>query len=161
MLDTRAFLDALAAHPEADLAFSHADFGVPGGFHLTEVRALAVEGMDCGGRADRWFETHFQLWHPRHEHPGGRDGPRLTAGKFLGIVGRVRSAVPLRDAAAARIEWGDAARPAVLYPVSGVREAGGVLTVSLSDPRVTCKAGDRRAEEAGQPPRPVLGSACC
>lgn len=161
MLDTRAFLAALAAHPEADLAFAHADFGVPVGFHLTEVRALAVEGMDCGGRADRWFETHFQLWHPQLWPPGGRDGHRLTAGKFLRIVERVRSAVPLRDAAAARIEWGDAARSAVLYPVSGVGEAGGVLTVSLSSPRVTCKAGDRRAGEAGPHSLPVPGSACC
>lgn len=84
----------------------------------------------------------------------------MTAGKFLRIVERVRVAVPLRDAAA-RIEWGDAARPAVLYPVSGVGEAGGVLTVSLSDPRVTCKAGDRRAQDAGLHPLPVLGSACC
>lgn len=50
LLDTRAFLAALAAHVEADLAFAHADFAVPVGFHLTEVKALAVEGMDCGGR---------------------------------------------------------------------------------------------------------------
>lgn len=158
MLDTRTFLDTLSTHPGALLAFSHADFQVPGGFHLTEVKALAIEGMDCGGHADQWFETHFQLW-----HSGKEDHHHLDVGRFLRIVDRVRPAVPLRDTAQARIEWGDGTRPAVLYPVGGATYADGTLTVQLYDPRVTCKANDRLSTAlpvvvgAGCAP----GSGCC
>lgn len=147
MLDTRSFLDLLAAQPDAALAFAHDDFGVPEGFHLTEVKALAVEGMDCGGQADQWYETHFQLW-----HPGTPGGERLNAGKFLRIVDRVRSAVPLRAAAGARVEWGGAGRPAVAYLVRGAAHADGTLTVHLYDPQVNCKANARQPGRCGPQP---------
>lgn len=176
MLNTHEFLNALSAHADAPLHFVHAEFSVPAGFHLTEVKALAIEAMDCGGQAEQWYETHFQLWQPQlqpqaaEQLQSGDASQSLSASKFSQIVERVRPAVPLRHGAQVRVEWGDAGRPAVAYPVSGVHLEGGTLSVHLYSPQVACKANARQTGSCDPAPQELSvldasacapGSGCC
>ena len=81
---TQAFLDTLAPHQALPLIFTlSGEVLVHEGYHVTEVKAVSIQAMDCGGRPDAWNETVVQLWNP------GDEGDRgfMTVGKFLEIYG--------------------------------------------------------------------------
>ena len=111
------------------------------GYHVTEVKSVAYETMDCGGLADRWRETVIQLWNP------GDDPVRehMAAAKFLAIYDRVAVHVAVVAEAELRFEYGDPGQPAINYHVAGVEARGETLLVHLRAPAVTCKARDRDA----------------
>ncbi|MEF2278261.1 DUF6428 family protein [Deinococcus sp. YIM 134068] len=147
---TQAFLDALASHADKPLVFQlNGETLVHEGYHVTEVKAVTVEAMDCGGRADAWRETVVQLWNGGGEEDQGF----MTVGKFLNIYGQVARSVPVRGDAELRIEYGDARNPTIQYRVGGLDVRSDQVLVNLSYPAVSCKPNDERLA-AGQ-------SACC
>lgn len=109
---------------------------VPSGYHVTEVKAVTVESMDCGGKANSWRETVIQLMDgsPVEARQGF-----MTTQKFLSIYDRVAAAVPIRPEAEVRIEYGNAAAPAMTYSVAGM-DVQDDRVVELALPGVQCKA---------------------
>ena len=79
----RAFLDILrAAKPDQQLVFQLDKAPlVAAGYHVTEVKAVTYNTMDCGGVADKWKETVIQLWNPGDEP----EREYMTVRKFLAI----------------------------------------------------------------------------
>ncbi|BDP44593.1 hypothetical protein DAETH_45620 (plasmid) [Deinococcus aetherius] len=166
---TSALFDALRAQPQLPLEFHlHGELLVSPGYHVTEVKAVTIEAMDCGGRADAWRETVIQL----------KDGSAREAGegfmttrKFLGIYDQVAKSVPVRGEAEVRFEYGNSATPAMQYHVTHVDPQGERVIVHLRTPGVQCKASDA----CGQPAvttgpvetetatccAPTSGSGCC
>ncbi len=143
-MKTREFIDLLRAAPERELQFENEEGDrVPGGYHLTEIKAVAYETVDCGGQGNRWKETILQLWVPED---AGTDC--MKAGKFVRIFDSVRSAVALDEEGQVRIEYGDAKFFPSVYHVSSVSQDGDALRVVLQPPGTTCKARDRRADKA-------------
>lgn len=140
---TGAFLAAVrAAAPDQRLVFQLDGVPLIGpGYHVTEVKAVTTEAMDCGGVADQWRETVIQLWNPGEEPESGH----MAAGKFLAIYDRVAAHVPVAAEAEVRFEYGDLGRPAIHYHVADVEPDGERLLVHLRAPLVTCKARDRDA----------------
>jgi hypothetical protein len=141
--NTQDFLEQLAAHPHATLEFAlNGQTLVPRGYHVTEVKAVLVEAMDCGGQADTWRETVVQLADGSRE-----DAARgfMSVEKFLSIYGKVAAAVPVRGTAELRFEYGNAARGAMQFFVGDIARSGDHVAVTLLEPGVTCKANDRSA----------------
>jgi hypothetical protein len=140
---TQDFLDRLAAHPDATLEFAlNGQTLVPRGYHVTEVKAVLVEAMDCGGQADAWRETVVQL------ADGSRDDAArgfMTVEKFLSIYTKVAASVPVRGTSEMRFEYGNAARGAMQFFVGDLIPLEQHIVVSLLEPGVTCKANDRSA----------------
>ena len=140
---TGEFLAAVrAAAPDQRLVFQLDGAPLVGpGYHVTEVKAVTTDAMDCGGVADRRQETIIQLWNP------GDDPVRehMAAGKFLAIYDRVAAHVPVSADAKVRFEYGDLGRPAISYHVADVEPRGDALLIHLRAPVVTCKARDRDA----------------
>ncbi len=138
---TQDFLETVAAHRHHQLEFAlQGQPLVPAGYHVTEVKAVLIEAMDCGGQADTWRETVVQL------SDGNLEDQRkgfMTADKFLSIYGKVAAAVPVRGASEVRFEYGNTDRPAIQYFVGEVQLVGERLVVNLNEPGVTCKANDR------------------
>jgi Family of unknown function (DUF6428) len=66
---TRLFLDILhAARPDQQLVFQLNEAPlVAAGYHVTELKAVTYNTMDCGGVAGAWEETVIQLWNPGDE----------------------------------------------------------------------------------------------
>lgn len=116
---------------------------VPNDFHVTEVKKVSIDAMDCGGNSDSWQEVVVQLWSPEGKH----DVAAMTAGKFLDIVQRTGYSA-LLDSLVLRFEYGDANTPAVQYDFKQVVESEGWLEVTLARPLVACK------------PR-LAGQSCC
>ena len=92
---TRAFLDILrAAKPDQQLVFQLDEAPlVAAGYHVTEVKAVTYNTMDCGGVADKWEETIIQLWNPGDEP----EREYMTVRKFLAIYDRVAKHIPGRS----------------------------------------------------------------
>lgn len=152
-MKTSEFLDALRARPELPLAFSTAAGSVPAGFHLTEIKRVAHETVDCGSMAHSWTENHFELWTPAEAEPGRT---AMRAGKFLSIVDKVREVLALDEAVDARVFGSVGGGPVQLHSIESVETGQNSITIHLEPVSAQCKARDRRnAAEGGD------GAACC
>jgi hypothetical protein len=125
---------------------------VAAGYHVTEVKAVIYNTMDCGGVADKWDETVVQLWNPSDEPE--RDD--MKVGKFLAIYDQVAEHAPVSDDSELRFEYGDDHRPAIAYHVERLESKGSLILVELRAPAVTCKARDRKKAAA-----PTNQARCC
>ena len=136
----RGFFDALQGHLERPLIF---DLGggkrIPVGYHVTEIKAVNLQTVDCGGVVNAWNETVVQLWRSDLEP----DTAYMSAGKFLKIVRAVVSNIALEPSSELRFEYGDDGQSAVHYTVSRFELTSEGLTVHLEWIGVRCKALDR------------------
>lgn len=112
---------------------------VPNDFHVTEIKKVSVESVDCGGGTSRWQELVIQLWSPR-----GDDTPQpMTVEKFSKIMAKA-DALSLLDGEHVRFEYGAVGMPAIQYTLGGLRTADDALEVELVAPHVACKPQEHR-----------------
>lgn len=151
---TGAFLDRLRrAKADQQVVFQlDQKVLVETGYHVTEVKAVTYNTMDCGGVADQWEETVIQLWNPGDEP----EREYMTVKKFLSIYDRVAGHVPVSDGAELRFEYGDMHRAAASYYVERLEPRETLILVHLRAPTVTCKARDREKGSAT-----AAQSGCC
>jgi hypothetical protein len=141
-MNTSEFLDALRARPELPLAFSTDNGTVPAAYHLTEVKRVSHESVDCGSVAHNWTENQFELWAPRAAEA---DQPPMRAGKFLSIVEKVRRTLSLDESAEARVFGRVAGGADQLHAVTSVETGSKSIIVHLRPVSAQCKARDRNA----------------
>ncbi|QLG12166.1 hypothetical protein HLB42_16300 [Deinococcus sp. D7000] len=137
---TAALLADLRTLPQRPLVFQlQGETLVPAGYHVTEIKAVSVEAMDCGGRAASWRETVIQLMDGNAQEA---KAGFMTNRKFLAIYDRVTARIPVHAEAEVRFEYGNTAVPAMQYHVSHVETQAERVIVHLRTPGVQCKAGD-------------------
>lgn len=166
-MNTSTFLQTLRQHGSLPLVFSAQGEIIPPGYHLTEVKRVSYETMDCGAMTHRWSETHFEVWvPPLNSLTPGRG--HMPAGKFLGIIDRVERELPLNGETVARIHASFAGQPAALYDVTALTVNEGQLHVELAPDRTRCKAAERRVAGVtggccgtGKESAGPAASACC
>jgi hypothetical protein len=142
-MKTSAFLATLRAHAALPLVFRASAGAISPSYHLTEVKRVAYETMDCGAMTHRWSETQFELWVPPLVGSlPGRD--YMKAAKFLSIIDRVEKELPLEGDAPARVFVSLGDQGAALYDVESIVPADGQLFVHLTADRARCKAAERR-----------------
>lgn len=142
-MHTSVFLATLRAHRDHALVFRAGSRLIHPGYHLTEVKRVAYETMDCGGLAHRWNETQFEIWVP--PLAGALPGRgHMPAAKFLAIIDRVERTLPLDGEAPARIHAAFEGQPAALHDIATVTAAEGQLWIELTPDRTRCKAAERR-----------------
>lgn len=154
-MDTQRLLEKLQSCTEdKSLVFDLGDRIIAPGYHVTEVKAVAVRSVDCGGRANTWNETVVQLWSPGSATAEGY----MKVGKFLSIYQRVVASLPIDPEAVLRFEYGEVGEPAISYLVSTVCVEGDAVRVHLSAPGVACKLNAPEVHDI-----PVLTSttSCC
>lgn len=149
-MKTTSFLTALRAHGNLPLVFRTGAEIVPSGYHLTEVKRVAYETMDCGAQRHRWVETQFEVWTPAASTGSDSGRGHMPAAKFLQIVDRVETELPLDREANARVLASFAGQPAALHEVDAVTARDGRLWVDLTPDRTRCKAAERRAAGTGR-----------
>lgn len=160
-----SFTPQLEAAPAKPLRFTVGGQQlVPNDFHVTEIKKVSVDSLDCGGGASAWEELVVQLWSPR-----GDDAPQaMTAEKFAKIMAKA-GALSLLDGEHVRFEYGAVGTPAVQYTLGGLRATGDALEVELTPPHVACKPAQRRqlselsvVQDSGCcPPSASAPNACC
>ena len=148
-MNTAQLLSALDAHSGKSLIFVGPDGRrIPSDYHITEVKSLTIESVDCGGRSSSDAQTVTQLW-----SPAGDDSTKpLTVDKALKIMKRVDNVRALNRDAEALFEWGDSElRTAVCY-VADAEVSGSELRLTLGVRQPVCKPA---LEMAGD------GAPCC
>lgn len=150
-MKTGEFISELRRAPSNQLIFVNLDgHTVHRGYHLTELKAISLQTVDCGGQTNQWQETIAQLW-----VPSDPDRDYMTTGKFLKIFDKVGGMIPLNLDAELRIEYGDENFFPSTYHVQFITQEKGVTRVSLIPPVATCKARDRCAATLS------TSSSCC
>jgi hypothetical protein len=153
-MKTSSFLAALRASADLPVVFGAGRNVVAPGYHLTEVKRVSYETMDCGALTHRWSESQFELWTPANAGDAADRG-HMPAAKFIQIVDRVEAELPLKADAIARIHTSFAGQPAALYDIGAVTARDGQLWVELIPDKTRCKAAERRAAVG------LEGCGCC
>jgi Family of unknown function (DUF6428) len=140
-MNTHDFIASLRPYSDQTLIFEHLHGArVPAGYHVTEVKAVRYQTMDCGGEPNAWAETIVQLWNPEE----GDEARFMTVEKFLKIYDRAAGGTPVQSDAEIRLEYGNETLPATNFLVGEITPTHEGVIVQLEAPTVTCKARDRR-----------------
>ena len=163
-MTTQEFLDRLSPHAAQPLHWHVGDQVVPGGYHVTEIKAARLRTMDCGGTLNEWNETLLQVLPPLTD---AGEAP-MTVAKFRSIWNRVTEVVPVEDDALVRVEYGEPGAPAVAYLVDRIEASDAGVAVRLLAPVTACKANEPAAGDVpalrpvgSEDALPVSAAACC
>ena len=135
-MTTQSFTDLLRQHPEKEVIF---DFGngheLPKSWHITEIKSIHVDSVDCGGNLHAYQETVVQLWISEKESPE----KHMLAGKAMQIFDIVNRKQPLRLETEIRFEYGYRDLPTSVYNVNEVTEKEGQIIIKTSVAPTACK----------------------
>jgi hypothetical protein len=132
------FIHLLKAHKSLELIFEYANnkFTKPS-YHLTEVKNINYQSVDCGGKSNQWKETHIQLW----ESPKEKNKKEfLTVNKFMKILKRVDSINQLWLETEVKIEFGNEEFHTSIMDITDFRIIKNQLIIKLFSVNTTCKA---------------------
>ena len=102
IMKTVEFLNLLREFPNKTIRFAYAPSQfVKQGYHITEVKHLTIDTVDCGGRSHFWKETIIQLW----EDPSNTDTSYMSAFKALSILKKVAKTKPFVQEATLKFEY--------------------------------------------------------
>ena len=163
-MKTSEFLHLLETHKNKSLLFEYVPGKLVGAnYHITEVKNIIIDSVDCGARTDAWKETIVQLWESPDEI--GKT-EFMGAFKALGILNKVDRIKPMVRDAEIKFEYSnDSFHTAQLF-VSDYSYNNKKLIINLASEKTDCKAKDVcgvtepetvAAEESCCAP----GSGCC
>jgi hypothetical protein len=132
------FVNTLSQHSKKALLFEIAPQHYAGSHcHLTEIKTVQIQSVDCGGQSHQWTETHFQLWeNPKEIGVKGY----MTIQKVLDIVSKVDAIQPLNTSSELKIEYGNTSFPKAQLCIRSIVVAEQQLIVQLSNEQTKCKA---------------------
>ncbi|WP_299258507.1 DUF6428 family protein [uncultured Aquimarina sp.] len=161
-MNTSEFISILGEHQDKSLLFEYAPGMLVGAnYHITEVKHISIDSVDCGAGTDSWKETIIQLWESPSEL-GKRD--YLNTYKALGILRKVGKMKAYEMDAPVKIEYGNAMFHTAHLHVTGFTINEGQLIIKLAVQPTDCKA----KETCGVPEQSAVaanscapGSGCC
>ena len=162
-MNTSEFITLLAEHPDKSLLFEYAPGMLVGtNYHITEVKHITVDAVDCGAGTDSWKETIIQLW----ESPSELGKPDyMSTYKALGILRKVGKMKSYEMEAPVRIEYGNAMFHTAQLHVTGFLINGDQLILKLAVQPTDCKAketcGVPETAETTAANACAPGSGCC
>lgn len=163
-MKTREFLSLLDAHKDTSLLFEYSPNQLVGAnYHITEVKHIKIDSVDCGARSDSWNETIVQLW----ESPSELGKTEfMSSYKALGILKKVGTIKAYDLDSEVKFEYGNALFHTAQLFVNDFEIQNNQLRIKLAVEKTDCKA----KEECGVP-EPAManetqsscapGSGCC
>lgn len=144
-MQTKEFLSLLKEHPNKSLEFEYKSGAFVGAnYHITEVKNITVDAVDCGARTDYWKETVIQLWESPSE-VGKTEF--MGAFKALGILNKVNKIKPMAPEAEVKFEYSNSGFHTAQLFVDDILAGEDRLLVRLAVEKTDCKA----KEECGVP----------
>ncbi|GAB3647818.1 DUF6428 family protein [Echinicola sediminis] len=151
-MKTKEFIDTLEQYPELPLKFEYEEGKfVRDDFHITEIKNVSFDTVDCGGVRNQWQETHVQLWENTTLEPDHQ----VNGQKALKIFQVVENVRPTFQDMEIKFEYGNSTFPTSILTVAEIIPAENSLTVKLFETVATCKAKDRANTEEEK------AAACC
>lgn len=161
-MKTQEFITKLKENKGATLLFEYSKGKVAGtNYHLTEVKNVTFETVDCGGNMNNWKETHLQLWESPNEI-GKED--YMTVDKVIAIIERVNGINPLWLDTEVKVEFGNDTFHTSILDISGFENKNNQLVIQLFSVKTGCKSPSAcsvESEEESACCAPTTDSGCC
>ncbi|MCP4978336.1 MAG: hypothetical protein GY931_19495 [Maribacter sp.] len=139
-MKTKELLSILKENPNKNLLFEYKDgYHVGANYHITEVKNVTIDAVDCGANTDFWKETIVQLW----ESPREKDKREyMTAHKALSILNKVERMKPMEKEVEVKFEYSNSNfHTAQLFVNDFVLEENNLI-MKLGVEKTDCKAKD-------------------
>lgn len=137
-MKTRELLNVLKENDQKALLFEYKENKFAGtNYHLTEVKNVTFETVDCGGKVNDWKESHIQLWESPTEV--GKEY-YITTDKALAILERVNSISPLWLETEVKVEFGNAEFHTSVLSIDSIVSDDNKMIVKLFANETQCKA---------------------
>ena len=135
-MKTNDFLELLSNNPDAELTFEY-DKGkfIPDTYHITEVKNVTINSVDCGGNPDSYKQTIVQLWIPKAE----KNEKPWTAQKVLSIFNKVDQMTPINRETEVFFEFGNDEIRTSNFSVENIDLSNGKVNVQLYVHPTVCK----------------------
>lgn len=137
-MNTSEFLSLLKQHQNKSLLFEYTVGKFVGAnYHITEIKNIIVDSVDCGAGTDFWKETIVQLW----ESPKEKDKKEfMSAYKALGILNKVDAIKPMVRDAEIKFEYSNSDFHTAQLFVNDYAMEEQSLVLKLSVEKTDCKA---------------------
>jgi len=110
---------------------------VKANYHITEVKHLKIDSVDCGAQADAWNETVIQLW----ESPKELDKTEfMSVYKALSILNKVGKMKPYDTESEVKFEYSNETFHTAQLFVNDFEIRDNNLIVKLAIEKTDCKA---------------------
>ncbi len=162
-MKTQELFSVLEENKDKTLLFEYAQgVFVGANYHITEVKHITVDSVDCGAQTDSWKETIIQLW----ESPSEIGKTEfMSVLKALGILNKVGKMKTYTLDAEVKFEYSNATFHTAQLFVNDFEIRGNNLIIKLAVEKTDCKA----KELCGVPEETVKaeasscspGSGCC
>lgn len=156
-MKTKELLALLREQSQKALLFEyHPGHFVGANYHITEIKNITVDSVDCGAGTDFWKETVIQLY----ESPVEKEKKEfMTAYKALNILNKVDRIKPMEREVEVKFEYSnDTFHTAQLF-VNNALISNDQVILQLGIAQTDCKAKDA----CGIPVKQVMekATACC
>lgn len=139
-MNTKELFTVLKNNSEKPLLFEYAPNKLVGAnYHITEVKHISIDSVDCGGGTDAWNETIIQLWESPKEI--GKT-EFMTVSKAISILERVGTLKSYSLNAEVKFEYSNATFHTAQLFVSDFEIKNNQLIIKLSVEKTDCKAQD-------------------
>ncbi|MFT5103319.1 MAG: hypothetical protein ACI86C_000972 [Candidatus Latescibacterota bacterium] len=139
-MTTKEFFKLLESNKDTSLLFEYAPNQLIGAnYHITEVKHIKIDSVDCGANQDSWNETIIQLW----ESPSELGKTEfMTSYKALGVLNKVGKMKAYDFDAEVKFEYSNALFHTAQLFVNDAVIKNGQLLISLGVEKTDCKAKD-------------------
>lgn len=139
-MKTQQFLSILEENKEKSLLFEYAtNLLVGANYHITEVKHITIDSVDCGGQSDAWKETIIQLYESPKEL--GKT-EFMTVNKALNILNKAGEIKSYTLDAEVKIEYSNATFNTAQLFIQDIEINENNLIFKLSVEKTDCKAKD-------------------
>ncbi|AOW20971.1 DUF6428 family protein [Urechidicola croceus] len=137
-MKTQEFLSIINDNKDKALLFEYSPNLLVGtNYHITEVKHISIDSVDCGAQTDSWKETIIQLW----ESPSELGKTEyMSAFKALGILNKVAKMKSYNLESEIKIEYGNTHFHTAQLYVQGFVIKENNLIFKLSVAKTDCKA---------------------
>jgi len=143
-MTTQSFLDLLASNPQKEVVFEYeANQFIPV-YHITEVKNVHFESIDCGGNAHEEYQTITQLWISPKDFLKRKC---MTAEKALKIFKIVDGVKPMKRTTQIFFEYGYKDLRTSIYSIEEVVETADQLIIKMFVPKTACKPAQQVIEK--------------
>jgi len=139
-MKTQEFLSLLKENQNKKILFEYKKGSLVGAnYHITEIKNIIIDAVDCGAGTDYWKETIVQLW----ESPTEKDTAEYMSGfKALDILNKVDHIKPMEKNAEIKFEYSNANFHTAQLHVLSHQKNEQFLLFNLSVQQTDCKAKD-------------------
>lgn len=137
-MKTQELFKLLEQNQDKPLLFEYAPKQLIGAnYHITEVKHLTIDSVDCGSQTDFWKETIIQLWESPKEL--GKT-EYMSVYKALAILKKVGKMKPYSLDSEVKFEYSNASFHTAQLFVNDYEIIGQNLIVKLAIEKTDCKA---------------------